>query len=476
MDPLLLLLSGVAIVFVGILFLKLHPFFTLVLAAMFVAAFTSGDLLMEHWMDQGLSEEAARNRANQPFGLRVGLALGETCGKIGIVICMASIIGKCLLDSGAALKIVRSFLRTAGEKRAPAAMGASGFVLGIPVFFDTVFYLLVPLAKALGASTKKNYGLYVLAIIAGGTIAHSQVPPTPGPLFVAEQLNIDIGTMMLGGIIIGSLAATVGMVYAYIVNRKKPIPLRHSGDASEKDLPQWDSIEDDQLPGLWLSLTPIVLPLILLSGKTIFTGASGAMGIALPIWMDRAIQMLGDKNVALTLAASVGLYTLFRKQEGGRGALKEAMQSALASGGIILLITCAGGAFGAMLQQSGIGPKVAGISDSLAIGFLPMAFLLTSLIRTVQGSATVAMITSVGILAPMATPEAMGFHPLYLAMVIGFGSKPFPWMNDSGFWIISKMSGMTEGETLLNFSCMATIMAVAGLIFTVIASTLFPLV
>ena len=476
MDPLLLLLSGVAIVFVGILFLKLHPFFTLVLAAMFVAAFTSGDLLVEHWMGQGLSEEAAREKASQPFGLRVAQALGETCGKIGIVICMASIIGKCLLDSGAALRIVRFFLKTAGEKRAPAAMGASGFVLGIPVFFDTVFYLLIPLAKALGASTQKNYGLYVLAIIAGGTIAHSQVPPTPGPLFVAEQLNIDIGAMMLGGIIIGGLAASVGMVYAYAINRKKPIPLRPSGDPSEKALPEWDSIEDDQLPGLWLSLTPIVLPLILLSGKTVFTVATDAMGITSPNWLGHAIQLLGDKNVALTLAASVGLYTLFRKREGGRDVLKNAMQSALASGGIILLITCAGGAFGGMLQQSGIGPKVAGISDSVAIGFLPMAFLLTSLIRTVQGSATVAMITSVGILAPMATPEALGFHPLYLAMVIGFGSKPFPWMNDSGFWIISKMSGMTEGETLLNFSCMATIMAVAGLIFTVIASALFPLV
>ncbi|MBC9867036.1 MAG: GntP family permease [Opitutae bacterium] len=381
-----------------------------------------------------------------------------------------------MLDSGAALRIVRSFLKTAGEKRAPAAMGASGFVLGIPVFFDTVFYLLIPLAKALGASTQKNYGLYVLAIIAGGTIAHSQVPPTPGPLFVAEQLNIDIGAMMLGGIIIGGLAASVGMVYAYAINRKKPIPLRPSGDPSEKALPEWDSIEDDQLPGLWLSLTPIVLPLILLSGKTVFTVATDAMGITSPNWLGHAIQLLGDKNVALTLAASVGLYTLFRKREGGRDVLKNAMQSALASGGIILLITCAGGAFGGMLQQSGIGPKVAGISDSVAIGFLPMAFLLTSLIRTVQGSATVAMITSVGILAPMATPEALGFHPLYLAMVIGFGSKPFPWMNDSGFWIISKMSGMTEGETLLNFSCMATIMAVAGLIFTVIASALFPLV
>ncbi len=449
MDPLLLLLLGIVIVFVGILVLKLHPFFTLTLAAMTVAAFTSGDLLVEHWIDQGLSAEEAQKVAANSFGLRVALAFGETCGKIGIVICMASIIGKCLLDSGAALKIVRSFLKTAGEKRAPAAMGASGFFLGIPVFFDTVFYLLVPLAKALGVSTKKNYGLYVLAIIAGGSIAHSQIPPTPGPLFVAEQLNIDIGVMMLGGIIVGGIAATVGMVYAYWINSKRPIPLRDSADHSKEALRQWKSIQDDKLPALWLSIAPIVLPLILLSGKTVVTAVSDAVGVTLPVWLGNAIQLLGDKNVALTIAAAISLYTLIRVKKGGADVLKDAMQSALSSGGIILLITCAGGAFGGMLQQSGIGPMVAGFSDSVAIGLLPMAFILTSLIRTVQGSATVAMITSVGILAPMAAPETLGFHPIYLAMVIGFGSKPFPWMNDSGFWIISKMSGMTEGETLL---------------------------
>ena len=477
MDPLLLLLLGIVIVFVGILVLKLHPFFTLTLAAMTVAAFTSGDLLVEHWIDQGLSAEEAQKVAANSFGLRVALAFGETCGKIGIVICMASIIGKCLLDSGAALKIVRSFLKTAGEKRAPAAMGASGFFLGIPVFFDTVFYLLVPLAKALGVSTKKNYGLYVLAIIAGGSIAHSQIPPTPGPLFVAEQLNIDIGVMMLGGIIVGGIAATVGMVYAYWINSKRPIPLRDSADHSKKALRQWKSIRDDKLPALWLSIAPIVLPLILLSGKTVVTAVSDAVGVTLPVWLGNAIQLLGDKNVALTIAAAISLYTLIRVKKGGADVLKDAMQSALSSGGIILLITCAGGAFGGMLQQSGIGPMVAGFSDSVAIGLLPMAFILTSLIRTVQGSATVAMITSVGILAPMAAPETLGFHPIYLAMVIGFGSKPFPWMNDSGFWIISKMSGMTEGETLLNFSCMATLMAVAArLIVTIIASMVVPLV
>ena len=126
-----------------------------------------------------------------------------------------------------------------------------------------------------------------------------------------------------------------------------------------------------------------------------------------------------------------------------------------------------------MLQQSGIREVVASLGVGNGFWFLPMAFILTAMIRTVQGSATVAMITSVGILGPMAGDLA--FHPIYLAMVIGFGSKPVPWMNDSGFWVINKMSGMTEGETLMNFSVMATIMATVGLIFSIIGSIVLPL-
>jgi len=203
---------------------------------------------------------------------------------------------------------------------------------------------------------------------------------------------------------------------------------------------------------------------------------AGAIGLELPSWLNSTVQLLGDKNVALTIAASLGLFTLYRAKNHQGSAVKSAMQSALASGGIVLMITCAGGAFGGMLQQSGIRSVVEQFSDATSMGLLPMAFILTALIRTVQGSATVAMITSVGILAPLAASSTLGFHPIYLAMVIGFGSKPFPWMNDSGFWVISKMSGMTEGETIINFSFMATIMATVGLIICMIASVVLPLV
>ena len=475
MDPLFVLLVGIVIVFVGILYFKLHAFFTLTLAAMAVAALSAPELISGYWMGEGKSAAEAASLASSPFGLRVATAFGVTCGKIGIVICMASIIGKCLLDSGAALRIVRAILKVLGEKRAPAAMGASGFFLGIPVFFDTVFYLLVPLAKALAASTKKNYGLYVLAIIAGGSIAHSQIPPTPGPLFVAEQLGIDIGMMMISGIIVGGIAAISGMVYAKWINKRKPIPFRDLEEGGDEKMQKWDDVTDRDLPNLWLSMTPIILPLILLSGKTIITGIAGSTGLTLPAAISSIVSLFGDKNVALTLGASVGLFTLFQTKGGGQMAVKSAMQSALSSGGIVLMITCAGGAFGGMLQQSGIRGVVEQIDVAGGMWFLPMAFVLTAMIRTVQGSATVAMITSVGILGPMAAPEILGFHPIYLAMVIGFGSKPVPWMNDSGFWVISKMSGMTEGETLTNFSVMATIMAVVGLIVSMIASNVLPL-
>jgi len=475
MDPIFVLLLGIVIVFAGILLFKLHPFFTLIIAAMAVAAFTSTDMLTAYWVGEGESAEAAAKLASSSFGSRVAIVFGITCGKIGIVICMASIIGKCLLDSGAAMRIVRSILRLLGEKNAPAAMGFSGFILGIPVFFDTVFYLLIPLAKALAASTKKNYGLYVLAIIAGGSIAHSQIPPTPGPLFVAEMLNIDIGVMMMGGIVVGGIAAACGMVYAYWINKVRPIPFRDDEEGSDTAAQSWNDLKDEDLPSFWISVSPILLPLLLLSGKTVLTGMAGSVGLELPTWLNATVEWLGDKNVALTIAASLGLFTLYRAKNNQGDTVKTAMQSALASGGIVLMITCAGGAFGGMLQQSGIRSVVEQFSDATSMGLLPMAFILTALIRTVQGSATVAMITSVGILAPLALAGTLGFHPIYLAMVIGFGSKPFPWMNDSGFWVISKMSGMTEGETIINFSFMATIMATVGLIVCMIASTVWPM-
>jgi GntP family gluconate:H+ symporter len=156
--------------------------------------------------------------------------------------------------------------------------------------------------------------------------------------------------------------------------------------------------------------------------------------------------------------------------------LKKPVEESIYSAGVIILITAAGGAFGHMLQQTSIGSWLAEHLSGYQLAVLPLAFLVTAVIRTAQGSATVAMITAVGMLTAFNSPGVLNFHPVYVAIVIGCGSKIFPWMNDSGFWIICKMSGFTERETIRNFSYLLLIMGLAGLLATMVMAELFPLV
>ena len=188
MDPLLILLIGVVVVIGMIIVLRVNAFIALITAAMLISLLSPG-------------EPAEKIK-------RVAGAFGGVVGGIGIVIALAAIIGKCLMDSGAADRIVRSFLRLLGEKQAPTALLGSSYVLAIPVFFDTVFYLLVPLAKALRLRTGRHYVRYIMAIAAGGAITHSLVPPTPGPLFMAGEFHLDLGLVILVGIVV-ALPASV---------------------------------------------------------------------------------------------------------------------------------------------------------------------------------------------------------------------------------------------------------------------------
>jgi GntP family gluconate:H+ symporter len=385
-----------------------------------------------------------------------------------------------MLESGAADRIVRWALGLVGEARAAMAFVGSGFLLGIPVFFDTVFYLMVPLAKAMRLRTGGNYLLYVLAVVAGATMAHSLVPPTPGPLLVADELGVNIGLMIAVGCVIGLVASTAGFAYAYWVNRRMEIPMRETDDMSASDLEALARRDDRDLPPVWLSLLPILLPVVLIAAGTGMESYVDSVGKEnLSGGLRRAarwIRVLGNKNVALVIAAGVALGTLAWQRKTGRRQLAKAVQSALASGGVIVLITAAGGAFGKTMGQCGAASAIATLAEDLnPMWILPVAFLVTAMVRTIQGSATVAMITSVGLLQDFATSGAIDFHPVYLAMAIGCGSKPLSWMNDSGFWVICRMSGMTEGETLRTVTPLTAMMGVAGLAATMLAAWLVPL-
>ena len=416
---------------------------------------------------------AAIAEGKKSVGERVAAGFGSTCAKIGILIALAAIIGMCLLESGAAERIVRSAIQFVGEKLAPVAFMASGFLLAIPVFFDTVFYLLIPLGKAMRIRTGKNYLLYVLAIVTGGTMAHSLVPPTPGPLFVAEQLNVDIATMMMGGLIVGSIAALFGLGYATLINKHCELPFRDSADVTQEDLQKLATKKIEDLPPLWLSLLPILLPVVLIAGSTLLKFKT--ISSQLSEQSQTLITTLGNKNIALGIATVIALWTLIRQKKSSMGALSESIQTSLYTGGVIILITAAGGAFGSVLQQTGVSFLIESLPQVSPLMLVTLAFLITTAIRTAQGSSTVAMITTVGILGGIAESTTLGFHPVYLALAIGCGSKPISWMNDSGFWVIGKMSGMTEGETLKFISPMTALMGIVGFIVVLLGVQFFPM-
>jgi GntP family gluconate:H+ symporter len=476
-DPLWLMFIGMIVVLGGILLLRLHPFLALILGALIVGSLTTPAALERYANQKEMTVKEKTALVDSSVGERVAHGFGRTCAKIGILIAMASIIGKFLLESGAAERIVRSLLKLLGEKHAPGAFLGSGFLLGMPVFFDTVFYLMIPLGKAMGIRVGRNYGLFIMAIVAGATMTHSLVPPTPGPLFVAGELSVNIGLMIIGGIVVGFFTVSAGYLYALWANRKWPIPVRDTADTSIADIKSMTEKDDATLPPFWLSILPIVLPIFLIAGGTSLVPRLSSL-VSRPWWRSIAVLIdnVGNPNVALTISAAIALVTFAWRNRDQKKNITAFIQNALSSGGLIILITSAGGAFGGILQQTGIGYRIQELATSYHIAVLPLAFCVTAIVRTAQGSATVAMITAVGILGGLAGSGQLGFHPLYLALVIGCGSKLIPWMNDSGFWVICKMSGMTEGETLKTCSTMMTLMGIVGLLVIMILAHLFPLV
>ena len=476
MNPIVILLLGLAVVLFCIIVLRLHAFVSLLLGALVVGVCTSPAMLYEYAISTGMSEDAATTYSNQLLGKRLAGAFGNTCAKVGILIAMASIIGTALLKSGGAERIVRGAMSLFGKKNAPGAFLSGSFILAIPVFFDTVFYLMIPLVKSFGIRNAKKYSLYLMCIIAGGVMAHSLVPPTPGPLFVAEELQVDLGTMMMMGILVGLVTILAGYLYARWASVKWELPLRDTPEAPIEELENLTKKATSDLPGLGFSMLPIILPIVLIAGNTILNATLGQSANATEYETLLGVtKILGDSNLALILSALISLYLLY-KFTPDPAALKKHMAAALSSAGVIILITAAGGALGALLQQSGIGSYVKNMAGNYQLAVLPLAFFATAVVRTAQGSATVAMITAIGILSALADSSTLGFHPVYLALAIGCGSKLFPWMNDSGFWIVTKMSGMTEKESIRFFSFLLSIMGLAGLAAVMILAKVMPLV
>ena len=487
--PLGILLISVAFILVSIIKLKLHPFLALTFAAILTGLLT-GDLPgMTHenvglFKDRVELKETPDDTGNDLL-LAVKwsfLGFGNTAGGIGFIVALAAIIGVCMLGSGAADRVVRWLLSVFGEDRAGIVLLLSGFLLSIPVFFDTVFFLLIPLARALSLRTGKSYTLFVMAMAGAGAITHSMVPPTPGPLMIADGLKLDLGVAMMAGLAASILPAWLVLYLARKFDEKYDLPMREASGASTSELKTIVEKKDSELPNLFMAALPVVMPVVLISLVSILKLVAKDT-VPGQEWF-KYLEFFGSPNIAMLLAAIAAVYTLAAQlikdskvsDDGLMSTVSKAMEDPLQTAGVIILITGAGGAFGGMIRMAGVGETIEGLATSYNISLILLAWGATAVVRIAQGSATVAMITGVGLMSSViGDGSSLPYHSLYIFLAIGFGSITLSWMNDSGFWVVQRLSGFTEKETLKTWSVMLTAISLLGLIQIMIFSTLFPM-
>jgi len=440
----LLFLLVVAVVFIVLTTakLKIHPFL-----ALLIAAFGYGVLSHE------LTLEEVAKSVNQGFG--------GTIGHIGIVVLAGAVIGTFLEKSGGAFRLAETTLRAVGKKNVPLAMAVIGYIVSVPVFCDSAFVILSPLCKALSRKAKCSLAAGAVALSLGLYATHTMVPPTPGPVAAAGLIGADLGLVILWGSIVSIIALMAGWLYAikFAVNVKID-----SVVALEESTPE-ERIKE--MPSAFKSIVPILLPIILIVGKSICEFPTRPFGSGK---VAEITCFIGQPVVALLIGVFFSF--LLPKQ-----LTKEMLSSsgwvgqAVVSAATIIIITGCGGAFGKVLQNSGIDNVVrAYLGESVNLNiWLP--FIIAAALKTAQGSSTVAIVTTAGIVSPLldtigletATAKAL------VVVAIGAGSMVVSHANDSYFWVVTGLSGMTvkQGYRLQTLGTLIEGCAAAGALFII---------
>ncbi len=469
MWPFAVLIICVTMIIVLITKLRVHAFLALTLTAITAGLLSApgslpGEPEKSHWVQ-------AVELTTQEFG--------NTAGRIGIVIGLASLISMCLMESGAADKVVRRFLAVFGEKRAGLAVLLSTYVVSIPIFFDTLFMLLVPLAKAMRLRTGKDYVLYTLAICASGVITHSMVAPHPGPLAMAETLKVDLGLSIIFGLLSGLIPLAGAWFTAKWINSRIEVPLRETPGSPLADLHKIVEKDEKELPSFTLSILPVILPILLISIASVFQAIKDAQGHLLlkanyPLLFDW-VEFLGNRNTALIIGSFISVAVLMKQRGFSFSKVGELVGQPLETAGIMILITSAGGAFGLMLKHAGVGDAIKAVAAGHSVNLLILGWLVSLIMRIAQGSATVAMLTTSAMIVPLINDAgSLPYHPVYLFLAIGYGAIGVSWMNDSGFWVVSRLAGFTERETLSTWTILLTAISICGLIGTLILAAVLP--
>lgn len=379
--------------------------------------------------------------------------MGNTLGFVAVVVGLGAMFGAILEHSGGAEAVANFMLSKTKDKHTSWALMITGFFIAIPVFFDVAFIILVPLIYSLQRKSGKSLLLYGIPLLAGLAITHAFIPPTPGPVAVADILGADLGWVILFGFIVGIPTAIFsGPIFAKYISKKIHI------EAPKLEV-EPDSNPVKPLVSVIFSI--IGLPIILIVGNTVLNSplCESWASPELKQWMG----LIGHPFTALILANLIAWYVLGVKRGTTKKALQDITTRSLAPAGVIILLTGAGGVFKETLIQTGAGEMLATYFSELGLSTLIFAFVVAVLVRVLQGSATVAMITAAGVTAPM-IGSGMGEMDLALLVIaIASGASILSHVNDSGFWLVSKYLGMDEKQTFRSWSMMTTILAGVGI-------------
>lgn len=388
--------------------------------------------------------------------------MGSTLGFIATVVGLGAIFGQMLESSGGARALAGYLLRKFGTDKSSWALMITGFIVGIPIFFDIGLIILVPVVYALSKNTSRSLLYYGAPLMAGLAATHALVPPTPGPTAVAQILGVDLGWVVVFGLVTGIPAAIfAGPLYGRFIAKKMYISVPEI--LAEIHKKNYD--EEKNQPSFGAVIFLIALPLLLIIAGT-FLNLGVEKGVIEKSLPADIVIFLGHPFIALILATLLSVWMCIRQRFTGSEIL-ELSTKALGPAGIIILVTGAGGVLKQILIDSGIGKAIAESVAGSSFPLVVLAWIIAALVRITQGSATVAMITAAGIIAPMLGSFNLS-QPATALIVISTasGSTIMSHVNDSGFWIVGKYIGMNEKQTLKSWTMMETIIAVTGLVIT----------
>lgn len=437
----LIVAAGVAMLLLMVLKFKLSAFISLLITAIFVGIMAG----------MPLNEITAS----------IQEGMGSTLGFVATVVGLGAIFGQMLESSGGARSLANYLLRKFGTEKASWALMLTGFLIGIPIFLDVGLIILIPIVYAISRNTKRSLLFYAIPLLAGLAATHTMVPPTPGPVAVAEILGAELGWVVVFGLLVGLPSAIIaGPVFGKIIAKKIFVPVPDILQEVKTD-PGADSTKP---PSFGIVAILICLPLFLILMST-FIKLGVEKSVLEASLLTELLVFLGHPFTALILATLCSILLCLKQKMSGQDIL-ELSTKALGPAGIIILVTGAGGVLKQILVDSGIGKILAESIEGSSFPVIVLAWLLAAVVRVTQGSATVAMITAAGIIAPII--ELVNPGQAYIALIvvaIGAGATILSHVNDSGFWIVSKYLGMNEKQTLRSWTVMETIIAVSGLAF-----------